>query len=79
MALHAFLECMHEKLPRTVITDEDFAIKAVINEVMPDTVHQLCSWYIEHNVVTNIHKPGFTAALKGLMFRYYTPDKFDKA
>jgi zinc finger SWIM domain-containing protein 3 len=44
-----FLEAMSEKRPITIFTDQDAAMAATIQEVMPDTYHALCSWHMWQN------------------------------
>jgi zinc finger SWIM domain-containing protein 3 len=44
-----FLEAMSENRPITIFTDQDAAMAATIQEVMPDTYHALCSWHMWQN------------------------------
>jgi zinc finger SWIM domain-containing protein 3 len=44
-----FLEAISEKRPITIFTDQDAAMAAAIQEVMPDTYHALCSWHMWQN------------------------------
>ena len=42
-ALNTFIECMDGRLPRTVLTNGDVAMKTTIDELMSRAVHRLCS------------------------------------
>ncbi|XP_044361797.1 protein FAR1-RELATED SEQUENCE 5-like, partial [Triticum aestivum] len=41
-----FLECMDGLAPMNIITDQDFSIRAGIEEVFPLAVHRHCRWHI---------------------------------
>ena len=62
-----------------MITDGDLAMKAAIEELMPYTVHRLCTWHLEKNAISNIKRPGFTTKLKKLMFQRYSEEGFEVA
>ena len=64
-----FLECMRGARPRTIITDEDLAIRAAIKDLMPDTVHGLYTLHLHQNVIANFKDHACLAKLKKLMFR----------
>uniref|UniRef100_K3ZNJ8 SWIM-type domain-containing protein n=1 Tax=Setaria italica TaxID=4555 RepID=K3ZNJ8_SETIT len=49
--LEALLEAMHQKHPKSLITDGDAAMMRAIEIVMPDADHRLCSWHIEQNML----------------------------
>ena len=40
------LTCMGGKHPKTIITDQDLAMKAAIRNVLPDTIHRNCFFHI---------------------------------
>lgn len=42
-----FLEAMGGKHPRTIITDQDMAMRPAIKEVFPETVHRNCFFHIK--------------------------------
>ncbi|XP_039851377.1 protein FAR1-RELATED SEQUENCE 5-like [Panicum virgatum] len=44
----AFVEAMNGKHPKTIITDQDNAIKAAIKIVFPDAVHRNCLFHIKN-------------------------------
>ncbi|XP_022883667.1 protein FAR1-RELATED SEQUENCE 5-like [Olea europaea var. sylvestris] len=41
-----WLECMHGRAPRGIITDQDRAMQNAIEIVFPDTRHRWCLWHI---------------------------------
>lgn len=41
-----FLKAMDGKKPKSVITDQDLAMKAALGKVFPETRHRLCLWHI---------------------------------
>jgi len=43
-----FLESMGGKRPKTIITDQDKAMKGAIAEVMPNTIHRNCLFHIKN-------------------------------
>ncbi|XP_039137519.1 protein FAR1-RELATED SEQUENCE 5-like [Dioscorea cayenensis subsp. rotundata] len=45
----AWLKCMLEKYPKTIITDQDLAMGKAIANVFPNSSHRLCSWHIGRN------------------------------
>jgi hypothetical protein len=46
---NTFLEAMGGKHPRTIITDQDMAMRPAIKEVFPETVHRNCFFHIKAN------------------------------
>ncbi|XP_057734166.1 protein FAR1-RELATED SEQUENCE 5-like [Arachis stenosperma] len=51
--LQNFLDVMLNKSPSVVVTDDDEAMKAAIQEIFPNVTHRLCGWQIQKNVTTN--------------------------
>ena len=45
-----FLEAMSRKKPITILIDQDAAMSAALQIVMPETYHALCSWHMSQNV-----------------------------
>lgn len=41
-----YLNCMGNKSPKVIITDQDRGMKAAISICLPTAVHRLCSWHI---------------------------------
>ncbi|MED6188371.1 hypothetical protein PIB30_116966 [Stylosanthes scabra] len=58
--LEMFLECMGGKVPLSVITDGDPAMRIAIQRVFPNAHHRLCAWHLLRNATTNICDPQFT-------------------
>ncbi|KAL3538162.1 hypothetical protein ACH5RR_001528 [Cinchona calisaya] len=50
----SFLDSMGGKAPKTIFTDQAYAIGLAIEMVFPSTVHRLCGWHIEKNAKENI-------------------------
>ncbi|KAI8554725.1 hypothetical protein RHMOL_Rhmol05G0120700 [Rhododendron molle] len=58
--LEKFLDSMgNEKMPVSVMTDGDKAMRRAIKIVLPNARHRLCKWHLKKNVVSNVHVPGF--------------------
>jgi zinc finger SWIM domain-containing protein 3 len=55
--LKAFLQAMHQKNPKSLITDGDAAMAGAIDIVMSDANHRLCSWHIEQNALKRFRGP----------------------
>nr|AAU90129.1 unknown protein [Oryza sativa Japonica Group] len=49
MVVQYVLDCMGGKVPATIITDQDLAMKAAIVIVFPDTVHRNCMFHMLSN------------------------------
>lgn len=45
-----FLECMAGKHPKTIITDQDMAMRAAIRNIFPNTIHQNCYFHIAKKI-----------------------------
>jgi zinc finger SWIM domain-containing protein 3 len=52
--LEALLEAMHQRHPKSLITDGDAAMGRAIEIVMPNADHRLCSWHIEQNMLKRL-------------------------
>ncbi|KAM6542853.1 hypothetical protein CsatB_007300 [Cannabis sativa] len=76
-AAQQFLECMNGVHPKTVVTDSDPALKTMVEETMPDTIHRLCYWHMHNNAVSNVTDPGFAQKLTQLVFKYYEEEVFE--
>ncbi|WVZ79155.1 hypothetical protein U9M48_026766 [Paspalum notatum var. saurae] len=61
----AFLEAMGGKHPKTIITDQDNAMRAAIKLVFPDTVHRNCFFHIKNKCYSKNGK--VFASNEGLM------------
>jgi hypothetical protein len=47
---HTFLKAMGGVAPHLIIIDENASIKAAISQILPNTAHRLCMWYIMEKV-----------------------------
>jgi zinc finger SWIM domain-containing protein 3 len=52
--LQNFSKAMANKHPISVITDGDLAMQRAIKVVWSDTVHKLCVWHIQENIVRHL-------------------------
>ena len=50
----SFLVAHAGKKPKTIFTDQDLAMTKVLNEVMPNTYHELCTWHIMQNGIKHL-------------------------
>ncbi|KAJ1430900.1 Zinc finger, SWIM-type [Sesbania bispinosa] len=57
-----FLEAMKGKMPSSVITDGDLAMRNGIKVVFPKAHHRLCAWHLARNVTSNFGIPAFIKA-----------------
>jgi predicted DNA-binding protein (UPF0251 family) len=76
-----FLEAHGGKKPITIFTDQDIAMGAALEKIMPDTRHGLCVWHIGQNCLKHLsryNKDGMniTGKFSACMFRYFYPLKF---
>ncbi|XP_038698001.1 protein FAR1-RELATED SEQUENCE 5-like [Tripterygium wilfordii] len=79
-----FLAAHKEKMPQTIFTDQDAAMAKAINEVMPNTFHGLCSWYIMQNAIKHLAylQKGDSTILEEFakcMFHYENSFEFEEA
>ncbi|KAJ1411473.1 MULE transposase domain [Sesbania bispinosa] len=66
--LRLFLEAMKGKMPNSVITNGDLAMRNAIRVVFPRAHHRLCAWHLARNATSNVGIPAF---IKG--FEHYKP------
>jgi zinc finger SWIM domain-containing protein 3 len=52
--LSEFSQAMSQKHPVSMITDGVLAMQKAISIVWPNSLHRLCGWHIENNIVSNI-------------------------
>jgi transposase-like protein len=65
--LHNLVEAMGGKLPVSVITDGDLAMRNAIRKVFQDAHHRLCAWHLIRNVTSNIKNTKFVSKFKHCM------------
>ncbi|RYQ98784.1 hypothetical protein Ahy_B07g086577 [Arachis hypogaea] len=76
--LDTFLEVMHQKQPKVVITDGDESMKEAIRTEFPNDTHRLCTWHLARIAVSNIKNNNFCAAFKTAMYGHFVIEKFDQ-
>ncbi|PNT61018.1 hypothetical protein BRADI_5g09126v3, partial [Brachypodium distachyon] len=52
--LRTFSAAMAQKHPISVITDGDLAMQRAIKVIWPDTIHRLCVWHIQQNILHHL-------------------------
>ncbi|XP_074574037.1 protein FAR1-RELATED SEQUENCE 5-like [Curcuma longa] len=67
-----FLRCMFNKVPISIITDQDGAICNAVKRVFPNTCHRFCSWHIRKHMVEHLQSetlrfPNFNSDLKEVL------------
>jgi hypothetical protein len=65
--LENFVEAMGGKLPVSVITDGDTAMRNAIVKIFPDAHHRLCAWHLIRNATSNIKNLQFVPKFKNCM------------
>ncbi|KAK2661502.1 hypothetical protein Ddye_000076 [Dipteronia dyeriana] len=50
-----FVWAMSEKIPKTILADQDVAMAKAISHVMPNTYHRLCTWNMMQNVLKHVN------------------------
>ncbi|XP_044455186.1 protein FAR1-RELATED SEQUENCE 5 [Triticum aestivum] len=73
--LCTLLVAMYQKEPKSVITDGDHAMRRAIQQVLPNSIHRLCTWHVERNMTHFIHHcmiPDF----RELIYKATTPSQF---
>ncbi|XP_062104158.1 protein FAR1-RELATED SEQUENCE 5-like [Humulus lupulus] len=76
-ATRAFLECMDEAQPKTVVTDGDEAIATAIEALIPNATHRLFYWHMQNKAVKKVKDPSFSESITKLVFKYYDVDEFE--
>ncbi|KAL4381446.1 hypothetical protein AHAS_Ahas04G0134300 [Arachis hypogaea] len=75
--LRAFLEAMKGKAPKSVITDDDQAMKSAIKAVFPEAHHRLCSWHLLHNATARVGIPRFMTKFRLCLMGDLEVDDFE--
>ena len=76
--LEKFLECMEGTLPKVAVTDGGLAMRAAIEELLPNSVHRFCSRHLSSNASTNAPIGEFKIQFSKLMYNYYTEEEFEE-
>ncbi|KAH7569623.1 hypothetical protein JRO89_XS06G0217800 [Xanthoceras sorbifolium] len=72
-----FLKAMHEKCPKSVVTDGDQAMHKAIKSEMAGSVHRHCSWHLQRNAQTNLSISDFCGAFSHCMAAFMLETKFE--
>ncbi|XP_057450136.1 protein FAR-RED IMPAIRED RESPONSE 1-like [Lotus japonicus] len=62
-----WLECMHERAPNAMITDQDRAMKNAIDIVFPNARHRWCLWHIMKKVPKKLGKHSDYESMKTVL------------
>ncbi|KAK2635528.1 hypothetical protein Ddye_030320 [Dipteronia dyeriana] len=52
---HRETVAMSEKIPKTILTDQDAAMAKAISHVMPTTYHMLCTWHMMKHALKHVN------------------------
>ncbi|GAU30496.1 hypothetical protein TSUD_18760 [Trifolium subterraneum] len=66
------------KMPKSVITDGDLAMKNAIRRVLPDSHHRLCAWHLIRNSTSNVKSNKFSHLFSKLMLCDYEIVDFER-
>ena len=80
----SFLKAHGGRKPKSIFTNQDFAIAKALAEVMSETWHGLCTWHIMQNGIKklgNLMKDGslFLRDFKDCMYKYDNESEFKEA
>ncbi|KAE8806461.1 Protein FAR1-RELATED SEQUENCE 5 [Hordeum vulgare] len=80
--LSTFVEAMGGKEPKFIITDQDKAMKAAIEQALPSTRHRFCLWHIrknmkENNAIVFAQHPGMSDELHLIIKNSLNADEFE--
>lgn len=76
--LQQFLEAMGGRIPVSVITDGDIAMRNAIKNVFPSAHHRLCAWHLLRNATSNVKNPKFVSRLRQCMLGDYDLGEFKR-
>ncbi|XP_041001710.1 protein FAR1-RELATED SEQUENCE 5-like [Juglans microcarpa x Juglans regia] len=79
-----WLDCMSEKAPHTIITNQDRTMKNTIAIVFPNTRHRYCLWHILRKVPEKLgfhlqYQCGLKSKLLSCVYDSYTIDEFENS
>ncbi|WOK91568.1 protein FAR1-RELATED SEQUENCE 6-like [Canna indica] len=79
----SWLECMHGRTPKAIITYQCRSIQAVVVEVFPESRHRLCLWHIMKKVPEKLsgltEYKAIKKTIKGIVYKSVEPQEFDEA
>ncbi|XP_030483329.2 protein FAR1-RELATED SEQUENCE 5-like [Cannabis sativa] len=76
--LRVFLDCMGNKKPKVLLTDNDERMGFAIRHLLRDSTHRLCAWHLGNNAAKNIKIPDFNKGFFDLIYNYYTVEEFEE-
>lgn len=74
-----FLIAMKQKCPQAVLTDGDEASHNVLQSLMLEARHMLCSWHIGRNIGQNVKDSDVQQSLRKLIFAPLTTEEWEEA
>ncbi|XP_057730219.1 protein FAR-RED ELONGATED HYPOCOTYL 3-like [Arachis stenosperma] len=75
--LRSFLEAMKGKQLKSVITDDDLAMKSAVSTVFPSAHHRLCSWHLLRNTTARVGRPSFLRKFRLCLMGDLEVDEFE--
>ena len=78
-----FLKCYNNVAPRNIITDQDIAMRAAIDEIFKVTVHRNCRWHIMQHLEKELgvfmhENPGVLALFEDCINNSLSPAEFER-
>ncbi|KAJ4776516.1 Protein FAR1-RELATED SEQUENCE 5 [Rhynchospora pubera] len=79
-----FVEIHNQKAPKTIFTDQEAAIGGAIKNVLPETIHGLCTWHIMENATAHLlsynrNEFNMLAKFSACMYEYEDEAEFEEA
>ncbi|WOK98442.1 protein FAR1-RELATED SEQUENCE 5 [Canna indica] len=78
----SWLECMHGRTPKAIITYQCRSIQAAMTKVFPESRHRLCLWHIMKKVLEKLSGlakyKAIKKTLKDIVYESVKPQEFDE-
>ncbi|KAL4276933.1 hypothetical protein AHAS_Ahas20G0256700 [Arachis hypogaea] len=75
--LDTFLEVMHQKQPKVMVTDGDESMKEAIRAEFSNATHRLYTWHLAWNAISNIKDNNFCDAFKTAVYGHFEVEEID--
>jgi hypothetical protein len=75
--LKTLIGAMNNKMPMSVVTDGDKAMRAAIEKVLPASQHRLCIWHLERNAQSNLNDKDAVNDFIRCMVSYVSKEEFE--
>ncbi|KAL7193967.1 hypothetical protein ACSBR2_025578 [Camellia fascicularis] len=75
--LEKFLDAIDHKMPLSIITDGDKAMRRAIKTIIPTARHRLCKWHLKINAFSNVHIEEFLHNFEKCMSMQCTNEMFE--